>query len=150
MINTSNRKHRVADPVRDLFNAVFAESTGCCSKGNAAPGIPLDIVERENEYELRASLPGFAKEDVQLEVEKGILIISANGKESVSDQDCGKPECCGGDMLRQERYAGSLQRSIKLPENIESSALRACLENGVLSITVGKPTLPVAHRIEIA
>jgi HSP20 family molecular chaperone IbpA len=53
-------------------------------------------------------------------------------------------------MLRQERYAGSLQRSIKLPENIESSALRACLENGVLSITVGKPTLPVAHRIEIA
>lgn len=148
MINTIARKPRAGDPVRDLFNAVFADVANCCGNSNTTTRIPIDIVEREDEYELRASLPGFQKEDVELEVENGVLSITAHKKESSGA--CEQASCCEGEMLRQERYAGSVSRSIKLPENIEPSSLHARLQNGVLAICVTKPSLPEAQRIEIA
>lgn len=149
MINSITRKPRAGDPVRDLFNAVFADVANCCGNNNATARIPVDIVEREDEYELRASLPGFQKEDIELEVENGVLSITAHKKDSFGSCE-EATSCCEGEMLRQERYAGSVSRSIKLPENIETSSLHARLENGVLAICVTKPNLPEAQRIEIA
>lgn len=148
MMTTITRKPRAGDPVRDLFNAVFGDVANCCGNGNTTARIPLDIIERENEYELNASLPGFEKKDVSLEVEKGVLTITASKQESANE--CAENNCCEGSLIRSERYAGSLTRTIKLPDYVEASALCASLKNGVLTVKVNKPTLPEAQRIEIA
>lgn len=90
-----------------------------------------DIVERTNEYEFKIDLPGFSKEDIEVEVENGNLKIHAKNVKTEEEKKEGK-------MIRQERYYGEISRSFYIGEEIESNDIQATFEDGVLTLTVPK------------
>ena len=117
------------------------------SFGWAAPywdsrvAMPLDIEENEDNFVVKASLPGFAPEDVKVEVEDGVLTIRA---EHASEEEQERE----GWHLR-ERYAGTVERKLRLGKNIDSDAINAELELGVLTLTLAKVEEAKPKLIEV-
>ncbi|MBQ8953177.1 MAG: Hsp20/alpha crystallin family protein, partial [Clostridia bacterium] len=99
---------------------------------NAAREMKTDVHEHEDHYEVDIDLPGFKKEDITLELQNGYLTVTA-AKGLDKDETTKK-----GKVIRQERYAGALQRSFYVGENLTETDIAARFENGVLSLTVPK------------
>ena len=91
-----------------------------------------DVRETENSYELDVDLPGFKKDEVEIQLQDGCLTVSA-AKGLDKDEEDKK-----GRYIRQERYAGSLSRSFYVGEDVEPQDVKAKYENGVLKLFVPK------------
>ena len=88
--------------------------------------------EVENGYEIDMNLPGFKKDEVEIQLQDGCLTVSA-AKGLDKDEEDKK-----GRYIRQERYAGSLSRSFYVGEDVEPQDVKAKYENGVLKLFVPK------------
>ena len=91
-----------------------------------------DVKETDEGYEVDVDLPGFKKDEIHLELNDGYLTISAE-KSLEKDGEDKK-----GKMLRQERYAGVMQRSFYVGENIKVEDVKASYESGVLHVMIPK------------
>ena len=91
-----------------------------------------DIRDRKDHYEMLVDLPGFKKEDIQIQMNDGYLTI--NAEKGLDKEENGED----GSVIRQERYAGSLSRSFYIGEDIDQKDIHAKLDGGVLEITVPK------------
>ena len=99
---------------------------------NAAREMKTDVHEHEEHYEVDVDLPGFKKDEVTLELQNGYLTVTAAkglDKDETTKQ---------GKVVRQERYAGTLQRSFSVGEELTEEDITAKLENGVLSLSIPK------------
>ena len=104
-----------------------------------------DVRETENGYEMDVDLPGFKKDEIQLQLENGYLTISA-AKGLDKDEKDKK-----GRYIRQERYAGACSRSFYVGD-VESKDISAKYEDGILKLTlpkVEKKELPSSSSISI-
>ena len=99
---------------------------------HAAREMKTDVREHEDSYEIDMDLPGFKKDQIKLELEQGYLTVSA-AKGLDKDETDKK-----GTVIRQERYAGAMQRSFYVGESLTEADIKARFENGVLSLTVPK------------
>ena len=89
-------------------------------------------------------LPGFKKEDVQINLNKGYLTISAVKKEEKKEEEAGI-------YLRQERYAGSMRRTFYVGDHMTPNDVQAKYEDGVLTLTLPRKEAPqVEHDGRIA
>ena len=109
--------------------------------------IPVDVLEDEKSYVLRADLPGMKKEDVNVEVDGQIVRISATKKDTEKWEDEGYK------YHRAERrdtmeYS---QRALRMPQNTDFSKLDAGFDDGTLTVTFGKQatSTPTAKQISI-
>ena len=91
-----------------------------------------DVHEAEDHYEVDIDLPGFKKEEITLELDNGYLTVSA-AKGLDKDEKDHK-----GKLIRQERYAGSMQRSFYVGDNLTEEDIKASFKHGVLSLNVPK------------
>ena len=98
-----------------------------------------DVHEHEDRYELDIDLPGFKKEEIKLELNGGYLTVSAA---KGLDQDQEKK----GKLIRQERFAGAMQRSFYVGENLTEEDIKASFNHGVLSLTVPKKEAKVPEK----
>ncbi len=113
---------------------------------HAAREMRTDVHEHEDHYEVDIDLPGFAKEEIALHLENGYLTVSAA---KALDKDHTDKK---GKLIRQERYAGSLQRSFYVGDSLTAEEIKAKYENGVLKLEVPKQEarkLPERKAIEI-
>ena len=92
-----------------------------------------DIKEKKDGYELEIDLPGFKKDEVQVELKDGYLVVSA---EKGLDED--EKDKKSGKYLRRERYAGSCQRSYYVGKDTTEDDIKAHFEHGMLTVTVAK------------
>ena len=105
-----------------------------------------DVKETEEGYEVDIDLPGFKKDEIHLELNDGYLTIST--EKSLEKEDKNKK----GRMLRQERYAGVMQRSFYVGEHITEEDVKASYESGVLHLVLPKkdaPKMPEKKTIQI-
>ena len=91
-----------------------------------------DIRETNGSYELDVDLPGFKKDEIQVQLKDGYLTISA-AKGLDKDEEDKK-----GNYIRRERYAGSTSRSFYVGEGIHQEDVKASFDNGELKIVVPK------------
>ena len=91
-----------------------------------------DIRETENNFELDIDLPGFKKEDVNLELKNGYLTISADKALDKDEKDD------KGRYIRQERWSGSCSRSFYVGDAVKPEDVHATFENGILQIALPK------------
>ena len=91
-----------------------------------------DVKETDEGYEVDVDLPGFKKDEIHLELNNGYLTISTE-KTLEKDEKNKK-----GRMLRQERYAGTMQRSFYVGGAITEEDVKASYEDGVLHLIVPK------------
>jgi HSP20 family protein len=102
-----------------------------------------NITESEKDYLIELAAPGLTKKDFKVEMDNGILTISAEKKEE-------KKEGNGG-YSRREYSFNSFSRSFTLPENCKSEKIDAKYEDGVLKLVLPKKEItPVKAKKEIA
>ena len=99
---------------------------------NAAREMKTDVHEHEDHYEVDIDLPGFRKEDITLELQNGYLTVTAS--KGVDKDETTKQ----GKIIRQERWAGAMQRSFYVGEALTEEDIGAKFENGVLSLNIPK------------
>ena len=99
---------------------------------NAAREMRTDVHEHEDHYEVDVDVPGFKKDEITLELQNGYLTVTAA---KGLDQDTTTRK---GKVIRQERYAGALQRSFYVGDALTEADITAKLEHGVLSLTIPK------------
>jgi HSP20 family protein len=121
-----------------LFDDAFA-GRGGGAKWNPA----VDIKETSRELRLDFELPGIKEEDVELEVENGVLTV--RGQKSAEREE----ESDEGRYHLVERSYGSFYRSFQLPQGVDSDQIKADFDNGVLHVRIPKAALPQPRRIQI-
>ena len=91
-----------------------------------------DVRETDKGYELDVDLPGFKKDEVQVQLKDGYLTISA-AKGLDKDEEDKK-----GNYIRRERYAGACQRSFYVGEDVTEQDIKAEFKHGMLKLFVPK------------
>ena len=130
---------------RNLFNVFDNFERSFFGNSNVdLPAFRADIRDAGDKYVLDAELPGFHKEDINLDIKDGILTISAEHSET-NDQKDDK-----GNYIRRERRYGSFRRSFDI-SGIDESAISASYQNDILELSLPKQqqVLPQSRRIAI-
>jgi len=99
-------------------------------------GMSIDVVEKDKEFIIQADMPGIKKEDVKLDINNGVLTITAQRKQELISSSSSDKEL--QNWRRMERTFGLLSRSLRLPNNVDSSKILAKQDNGVLTIFLPK------------
>ncbi len=126
----------------DFFNDIpmFRGYTGDTERklyGKNANRVMLtDVRENEDGYEVDIDLPGFKKDEINLELENGYLTITAS--KGLDEEQKDKK----GRLVRQERYAGAMQRSFYVGEEVTHEDIKAKFEDGVLKLGIPKKEAP--------
>ena len=113
---------------------------------NAAQVMKTDLKEHDDGYELSVDLPGFKKEQIELQLQNGYLTISA----AKGIEEDGKDK--KGRLVHQERYTGSMTRSFYIGENVREEDVKAKFEDGVLTLDFPKEqpmNLPEKKTIQL-
>lgn len=97
-----------------------------------------DIYEEDGVYHVDADIPGFKKEDIKIEINKGNLVITAE-KNSEDNEDNKK-------YIKRERVSSKYQRSFYLGE-IDEENIDATFKHGTLKITIPKKVEEINKRI---
>jgi len=126
-----------ARDVDRLFDAFFGAGEG----GSRRWVPPMDLVEAEDHFLLKADLPGLTEDDVSIEIDDGALKISGERKAEHEASERG--------WYRVERAVGSFARTLSLPDGVEADAVSAHFENGVLEVRIPKPEERKPRRVAI-
>lgn len=102
----------------------------------------VDIEEDDNNYLIRADVPGLDKKDIDVRLDNGVLSIT--GEKRV-EKETGK----ASKQHRTERYCGSFSRRFTLPSTIKSDKVDASYKDGVLTVKVPKAEDAGPKAIEI-
>ncbi len=120
----------------DQFEKAFFGNRNPLYGKNAKNMMKTDVREHENGYEVDVDLPGFKKDEIQVELENGYLTISAS-KGLDKDEEDKK-----GKYIRQERYAGAIQRSFYVSDGVTQEDIKAKYEDGILRLSIPKKSAP--------
>ena len=90
------------------------------------------ICSREITYEVDIDLPGFKKDEIQIQLENGYVTVSAAKGLDKDEKDK------DGKYIRRERYAGSMMRSFYVGDEIKQEDIHAKFENGILQLSIPK------------
>ena len=103
---------------------------------------PLEVYEKEDEYVVRAELPGMKKDEIDVSVVEDTLTIKGERKaeEEVKEEN----------YYLCERCYGSFERSVTLPSAIDTEKIKASYENGVLEIRLPKVPAVKPKKVEIS
>jgi HSP20 family protein len=126
-----------------LFDTFFqGRGAGGVSNGGSRRWIPpMDLAETDEEFVLRADLPGLDKDDLEIEVKDRVLTISGEREAEHEDRSKG--------FHRVERSFGRFSRSLTLPEGVDAGAVTAEFDKGVLEVRIPKPEERKPRRVEI-
>lgn len=125
---------RVRSPFAEMdlgnfFRGFFNDDETGLGQYMADGSLAVDISEgKEGETIVRASLPGFNKDDVQISVHNGVLDIKAENKF--------EEETKHEKFFRKERRYGSVTRRIALPGNPKGDEVTAELKDGILTVKI--------------
>jgi HSP20 family protein len=128
------------DRVNRLFGSPRREREEEMNLGAWIP--PVDIVEEKDRILLTAELPGFQENDVEVQMEGGVLTIRGERK-SESEKE-------GRTFHRMERSYGQFVRSFTLPNNVDRDNIKAKFNNGLLEIELPKLEEAKPRQIKIS
>lgn len=130
--------------INRLFDDVMGSNWptgGMLASPELAGAFRVDISEDEKAMYIEAELPGAKKEDIKLQVEDGVLTISAERKQETEEKK--------KNYHRVERIYGHFSRGFTLGENVDQEHIDAKYDNGVLHVTLPK-TEPVKNTKQIS
>ena len=99
---------------------------------NASNLMKTDVKETEDGYTVDIDLPGFKKDEIKLQLEKGYLTVSAAKNVNNAEKDK------NGKYVRRERFAGNVRRSFYVGEKVKEEEIHPKFENGILTFQLPK------------
>lgn len=132
---TYNRSGSLAN----LFNNL---ERNVVSAGSAVFAFRTDIIDEKERYVLKADLPGYQKEEIEVDVTNGVLTITAKHAQEQESQQA--------EYVCRERRTGTFIRSFNI-EGIDQEGVSASFENGVLTLSLPKrpEVIPQSRKIDI-
>lgn len=134
----------------DLFDDPFFAGWRNTANGDQTMAnnmMTTDVRESDKGYDVDIDMPGFKKDDINLELSNGYLTVSATRNSEHEDKND------EGKWLRRERYAGSCSRSFYVGDEVKESDIHASYNNGTLCIQIPKiesqPQVESKHQIAI-
>lgn len=118
-----------------FFEPIFSN----CGDDICVGAYPVDIHEEKEHLYVEAELPGFSKDEINVTLEDFILTIEANRKPSKAD---------GAKHLTERRYT-HVTRRFRLPKSVSRSNVDAKLDQGVLTLKLGKRKVVNPQKIEV-
>jgi HSP20 family protein len=122
-----------------IFDAFFGTRPANGPAGRWVPAI--DLVETDEHLVLKADLPGLDSDDVEIEINDGVLTVSGERKTEHEERKEG--------YHRVERSYGGFSRSLSLPKGIDAEQVEASFDRGVLEVRIPKPAERKPHRVQI-
>ena len=102
----------------------------------------LDVHEDKDSFVVRTELPGLKREDIEVSLHEGALLISGERKAEVKQE--------GVEVHRQERFFGKFQRVLTLPTPVAADKIKAQYKDGVLTVTLPKIEEAKPKQIDIS
>jgi len=130
---------RLHDEMDDLFRGFFGDWNWPSWDSNRWPAI--DIAEKDNEFVVRAEVPGCKADDIDISVNGSTLTISGEKKQEKEEKEKG--------YYHVERSYGSFRRDMNLGSEIDSSKINATCKDGVLTLTIPKTEKSKAVKIKV-
>jgi HSP20 family protein len=124
--------------LNNRLSTLFAGGAHPASAGEWAPA--ASVQETTDGLLVTVELPGTSREDIDIEMENGTLVVKGSKREGTSEV---------GRYHLRERAHGAFRRAFRLPSWVENDRISARLENGVLSIRLPKAAAAQPRRIEI-
>jgi len=124
-----------------LFNTFFDTPAGGNGGGLRRWVPPMDLVETDDHFVLKADLPGLDANDVSIEVEDKVLTLSGERKVEHETSKEG--------FYRLERSSGEFRRSLTLPEGVDADKIEANFDKGVLEVRIPKPEERKPRKVQI-
>lgn len=124
----------------DFWRPARALRTGGEAGGAFAPA--LDVTETDNEYRIRADLPGVKKDDLNISIQDGVLTINAETRYEDENSNNGR-------LIRQERRYGKFVRSMRLGDAVDVDKVKADYKDGVLNLVLPKSEQVRPKRIDV-
>ncbi len=143
LFDNRNYKQFFEDPFDKMFDDAFRGFWGGNELGRH-DAFRTDVIDQGENYLLEAELPGFKKEDINIDLKNDLLTISASHNEEKEEEDKNK-------YIRKERYYSSYSRSFRV-NNIEAGDIDASYNNGILEVRFPKKELEAkdsVQRIEV-
>ena len=100
----------------------------------------VDVVEEKNKLVLMADLPGVAEKDLKIEFVEGGVILRGRRSPAQEGQ--------GSKLRRAERPAGEFTKSVPLPRGLDTARAKACIESGVLTLTIPRAEKPADRTLK--
>ncbi|MCR5694259.1 MAG: Hsp20/alpha crystallin family protein [Clostridia bacterium] len=110
---------------------------------NANRVMKTDVREHEDGYEVEIDLPGFKKDEIDVQLEQGYLTIKA-AKAVEKDQTK------RGKIIRQERYSGTMSRTFYVGDSLTEEDIKGKFEDGVLKLSIPKAQAKIPEKKTIA
>lgn len=138
------------DPFRDMrsmreaMDRLFRDSWGRPLDSrlpDSAGDIPVDVAEKENEFVVRATIPGVRPEDIQVNVQGDRLTLRAENHNEQERKD--------ERYIVRERYATSFYRALTLPSPVNTDQADARYDQGVLTLTLPKAQVEKTSQIRV-
>src|SRR5580698_6525758 len=101
----------------------------------------FDVYEEKDNFIVKAELPGMKKEDINVSLHDGDLIISGERKSETKSE--------GTEVYRAERYFGKFQRTVSLPPTVAANNVKAEYKDGILTVTLPKSEEAKPRQIEV-
>ncbi len=108
---------------------------------NNTNSLALDVHENEDGFTIVADVPGMDSENIDIRLHEDVLTITAEHNSEKTEER--------GNAVLQERHYGKMSRSLRFPVNVNSDAVEADYNNGVLTVNVPKAEEVKPRRIEI-
>ncbi|WP_404298179.1 Hsp20/alpha crystallin family protein [Halomonas sp.] len=105
-------------------------------------GVPkVDVIDRDAEVVVRAEVPGFDREELDVSVTDGTVTIKGDHLEEAKEEE--------GEYFHSEISRGSFSRTVALPDEIDADKAAASFKNGVLELTLPKHKKANRRKIEV-
>jgi HSP20 family protein len=130
---------RLHDEMDDLFRGFFSDWDGPFWSGSRWPA--LDIAEKDNEFVVKAEIPGCKADDIDISVHGHTLTISGEKKQEKEEKEKG--------YYHVERSYGSFRRDLNLATDVDPDKIEATCKDGVLSIKLPKTEKSKAMKIKV-
>lgn len=115
----------------DLFEGLLSPRRLVRNVESGALVPAIDVEESDNEYLIKAEIPGVKKEDLNVSVQDGMLTINAESKYEDEEKKDGR-------LIRQERRYGKFVRSMRLGKDVDSTKVKAEYKDGILELRLPK------------
>jgi len=138
---TTTRPIPPVDTFRDRINRMFSEVEGWPYEILDRIPLPVDMEETDDEIVVTASMPGYTRDEIEINVRNGSLHIEGNTEDEREERDA--------TWHRRERRVGTVKRSILLPAAVDDDRAEATLRDGVLRVALPKREQTPGRKITV-
>jgi len=143
MTAISDFEHRMENMFNNMWRNPFNNEKfpDLFSYGSFGKMPKIDVVDRDREIFVKAELPGFDKEDLDISISNNQLNIKAKSCHEEKEEE--------GDYLKQEISKSEIYRSVLLPADVEDEKIKTSYKNGVLELTIPKQKKSQRKQIKV-